>query len=102
MNNSIPFFNIIRLPEGKETEVLEVWKKISDFMEASEGCISTRLHRNLDNPRLLINNAHFADVASFVNLTNQPEFLELSAQLTELGVEREAGIYEVIHTFSKE
>ncbi len=101
MNQPVPFFNIIRIPAGKETEVLEVWIKISNYMEASEGCVSTRLHRNLKTPSLLINNACFTSMEAFVELTKKDEFQALSQQLSDLGVEREAGVYEVVHAFEQ-
>lgn len=102
MSDRVPFFNIIRLPEGKEEEAMAAWKEISDLMEAQPSCLSTRLHRNKRNPSLLINNAIYTSEEEFLSIVKSPEFQALSQVLTDLGVEREAGVYEVISSFTKD
>jgi quinol monooxygenase YgiN len=102
MSTPVTFFNIIRVPEGKESETLAVWKEISDLMEASSSCLSTKLHRNRRNPHLLINYAQFTSTEAFIELSKIEQFRVLSKLLTDLGVEREAGVYDVISTFTKD
>ncbi len=95
------FFNIIRAPEGKEEEVLKAWKAISDLMEALPGCLSTKLHRSRNKPRLFINYARFSSEEAFLASVRSEDFQKLSKVLSELGVEREAGLYDVVHSFGQ-
>lgn len=99
MDDAVTFFNIIRVPDGKAGKTLAAWRAISDLMERSEGCLSTKLHQNRQTPSLLINYARFSDTESFFRLSQTTAFLELSQRLTDLGVEREAGVYDVLHSF---
>ena len=101
MDNYETFFNIITIPKGKEDETIDIWTQISNFMEKSEGCISTKLHRNRRDPNLLINYAKFRNMDDFMALTTAEEFKSLSQQLTDLGVERVAGVYDVLHSFDE-
>jgi quinol monooxygenase YgiN len=93
------FINIITVPEGREEETLEAWRAISDLMEASEHCLSTKLHQHRKNPRLLVNYAIHPSMEAFLEISRSPEFIALSARLTELGVERVPGVYDIIHGF---
>ena len=95
------FFNIIRVPAGKEEETLAAWQAISDYMEAAPGCIATKLHRNRQDPHRLINYARFTDMPAFMQLTQDSEFTRLSQVLTDLGVEREAGVFDVLSSFGE-
>ena len=74
---------------------------ISDYMENSEGCLSTKLHRNRRDPRMLINYAKFRSMDDFMALTQTDRFQTLSQKLTVLGVERVAGTYDVVHSFGE-
>lgn len=102
MNEYETFFNIITLPEENQDEAISVWRAISDLLEKSDGCLSTKLHRNRQNQRLLINYAKFKSMDAFKALSATPEFEELSNRLTELGVERTAGTYDVLHSFGEQ
>lgn len=101
MENAVPFFNVIHIPKETESEALEVWRKISDMMEKSDGCLSTCLHRNLKKPGMYINYAVHPSLDDFLELSKSEEFQALSQKLIDLGVKREAGVYEVVHSFSK-
>ena len=70
-------------------------------MENSEGCLSTKLHRNRRDPRMLINYAKFRSMDDFMALTQTDRFQTLSQKLTVLGVERVAGTYDVVHSFGE-
>lgn len=99
MSSHHTFFNVITIPEGKEDETLSAWHAIGEFMEAQEGFLGSMLYRNARDPRLLINHGRYASVESFMACVKNPEFQRLSRVLTELGVERTAGLYEQIRAF---
>lgn len=46
--NSVVLINTFEVPQGKEAETLESWKKSRDFLKTQPGYISTRLHQNID------------------------------------------------------
>ncbi len=99
MSEPVTFFNIIRIPEDKTEEAFAVWKQISDFMEASDGCLSTKLHRSRRDPTRFINYAIHPSEEAFVELSKSEGFQSLSKQLIALGVEREASLYDIAHAF---
>lgn len=99
MSEPVTFFNIIRIPQDKTAEAFAVWKQISDLMEASDGCISTKLHRSQRDSTRYINYAIHPSEQAFIQVSKAPEFQQLSKQLVDLGVEREASLYDVVHAF---
>lgn len=102
MSEPVTFFNIIRIPENKTREAFLVWKQISDFMESSDDCVSTKLHQSRRDPTRYINYAIHPSEEAFARASQSEEFQRLSKQLIELGVEREASLYDVVHSFEEE
>ena len=86
-------FDIIRIPEDKTDEAFAVWKQISDFKEASDDCVSTKLHRSRRDSTRFINYAIHPSEEAFERASQAEEFQRLSKRLVELGVEREASLY---------
>ncbi len=99
MNDNHTFFNVITIPEGKEEEALEAWKAVGRYMETQEGFLGSMLYRNRRNPRMLINHGRYASEETFLKSVKSDEFQALSQRLTDLGVERVAGLYDAVHAF---
>lgn len=93
------FFNVITLPEGKEDEAFEAWKAVGRYMETQEGFVGSTLYRNQRNPRMLINHGTYVSTETFLASVKSKEFEALSQKLTDLGVERIAGLYDAVHSF---
>ncbi len=93
------FFNLITLPEGKEEESFLAWQAVGRFMEGQPGFIGSTLYRDRRAPRMLINHGAYTDVESFVRVLRSPEFETLSQKLTDLGVLRDAGLYDEVESF---
>jgi heme-degrading monooxygenase HmoA len=99
MNEHHTFFNVITLPEGKEKDAFEAWKAVGRFMETQEGFLGSMLYRNRKNPRMLINHGRYSSEEAFLTSVRSEEFQALSQRLTDLGVERIAGLYDAVHAF---
>ena len=97
--NEHTFFNVITLPEGDEAAALEAWAAIGVFMEAQDGFLGSTLYRNRQNPKMLINKGRYTSEESFLACVRNPEFQKLSQVLTDLGVERTAGLYDESRSF---
>lgn len=93
------FFNLITLPEGDDTPALEAWAAVGNWMENQAGFLGSTLYRNRQNPKMLINKGRFDSEAAFVASVRNPEFQALSQKLTDLGVERVAGLYDTVRDF---
>jgi len=93
------FYNVITLPEGDETEALAAWAAVGEFMEIQPGFIGSTLYRNKMNPKMLINKGLYETEESFVACVKSEEFQRLLQKLTDLGVERIAGLYDEVRVF---
>lgn len=99
MSKHHTFFNVITVPQGKEEETLAAWRAVGVFMEQQEGFLGSMLYRNMRESNILINHGRYSNVESFMACVKSPEFQRLSQVLTDLGVERIAGLYEQVHAF---
>ena len=95
------FFNVINLPEGDESEAMKAWAAIGDYMVKQPGFIGSTLYRNQRDPKMLINKGLYKSVESFMVCVKSPEFERLSQKLTDLGVERNAGLYDELKSFGE-
>ena len=93
------FFNVITLAEDTQDEAFEAWIAVGEWMETREGFLGSTLYRNRRNPMMLINHGRYADVEAFMAAVQSPEFQALSQRLTDLGVERSAGLYDTVRSF---
>ena len=99
MSETHVFFNVIQFPEGKEDEAFAAWVAIGEYMEKQEGFIGSTLYRNRRDPRMLINQGRYTTQEAFLASVQNPEFQRLSQKLTDLGVERTAGLYDSVQSF---
>ena len=61
------FFNVITLPEKNESEVMQAWAAIGEFMVKQPGFLGSTLYRNRRNPKILINKGRYDSEESFMN-----------------------------------
>ncbi len=93
------FFNVITFPDGDETDALQAWREIGKFMENQTGFLGSTLYRNRRNTKMLINKGRYDSQESFMACVQNEEFQRLSQVLTDLGVERVAGLYDEVEEF---
>ncbi len=93
------FYNIITLPEGDDTDALKAWAAVGEFMEKQPGFIGSTLYRNRTAQRTLINKGLYETEESFMACVKKTEFQKLSQVLTDLGVERVAGLYDEVKQY---
>ena len=93
------FFNVITFPEGDDTEVLQAWAAIGEYMVKQPGFLGSTLYRNRNNTKLFINKGRYDSEDSFMNCVKSEEFNRLSQKLTDLGVKRIAGLYDEVTIF---
>ena len=94
------FFNVITFPDDKEEEAFKAWQAIGLFMTKQSGFIGSTLYRNQNNHRMLINKGRYESKESFLASIQNTEFQRLSQVLTDLGVERNAGLYDEVESFA--
>ncbi|MEM8673611.1 MAG: antibiotic biosynthesis monooxygenase family protein [Cyanobacteria bacterium P01_G01_bin.67] len=95
----LTFFNVITLPEGDDSEALKAWAAIGEYMVQQSGFLGSTLYRNRRNPKMLINKGRYDSEESFMNCVKSEEFNRLSQKLTDLKVERIAGLYDEVKVF---
>lgn len=95
------FFNVITFPEGNDTAAFKAWQAIGNFMMKQPGFIGSTLYKNRRNPKMLINKGRYESQEAFLACVQNPEFQQLSQVLTDLGVERTAGLYDEVESFGE-
>ncbi len=98
--SDVIFYNIIHLPEGDDSDALAAWSAVGDWMEKQDGFLGSTLYRNKMNPKTLINRGRYSSEEAFMASVKNPEFQALSQKLNDLGVKREAGLYDVVKSFA--
>jgi len=93
------FFNVITLPEGDETEALQAWAAVGEFMVKQPGFLGSTLYRNRSNPKMLINKGRYDSEEAFISSVKSEDIQQLSQKLTDLGVQRTAGLYDEVKEF---
>ena len=93
------FFNVITFPEGDDTAAFEAWQAIGNFMTQQPGFLGSTLYRNRRNPKMLINKGRYESEEAFLACVKNNDFQQLSQVLTDLGVERVAGLYDEVEEF---
>ena len=93
------FFNVITLPEGDDDAALSAWAAVGKWMEQQPGFLGSTLYRNRMNPKMLVNKGRYESEEAFMASVRSPDFQALSQKLTDLGVERVAGLYDNVRNF---
>ncbi len=65
----------------------------------AHNALGSTLYRNRQNPKMLINKGRYDSEGAFMASVRNPEFQALSQKLTDLGVERIAGLYDTVRDF---
>lgn len=94
------FFNVITFPDGDDSAAFSAWQAIGEFMTQQPGFVGSTLYRNRRNPKMLINKGRYESQEAFLECVQNPEFVRLSQVLTDLGVERTAGLYDAVEEFA--
>mgnify|MGYP000542498689 FL=1 len=95
------FFNVITFPDGDDAAAFQAWQAIGKFMEQQPGFLGSTLYRNRRNPKMLINKGRYESQEAFMECVQNKEFQRLSEVLTDLGVERTAGLYDEVEEFGQ-
>ena len=95
------FFNVITFPDGDESAAFKAWQAVGNFMTGQPGFLGSTLYRNRRNPKMLINKGRYESEESFMACVKNEEFQRLSQVLTDLGVERVAGLYDEMEVFGE-
>ena len=93
------FFNVIRLPDGDDGAALEAWAAVGEWMQDQDGFLGSTLYRNRMDQKMLINKGRYETEEAFMASVRNPDFQALSQRLTDLGVERVAGLYDNVRDF---
>lgn len=93
------FFNVIHLPDGDDNAALEAWAAVGEWMQRQSGFIGSTLYRNRMDPKMLINKGRYESEEAFMASVRSSDFQALSQKLTDLGVERVAGLYDNVRDF---
>lgn len=101
MSEHHTFFNVITFPEGNDEEAFAAWVAIGEYMETQKGFIGSTLFRNRRDPKMLINQGWYTTQEDFMASVQSEQFQALSQKLTDLGVERIAGLYDEVRSFGK-
>ncbi len=95
------FFNVITFPDGDDKAAFEAWQAIGKFMTQQPGFLGSTLYSNRRNAKMLINRGRYESSEAFMKCVQNPEFQQLSQVLTDLGVERTAGLYDEVEQFGE-
>lgn len=95
--SNVVLINPFEVPEGKEDEALQMWKRAADFMRQQPGFISTKLHKAITpNARFhLVNVAEWETVEHFQSVSNNAEFQRIIAGSME-AYPHYPGLYQAI------
>jgi heme-degrading monooxygenase HmoA len=81
---SVVFINCFEVPVGRETQFLDLWQQIDDYMCGKDGFQWRKLHRSLDDEARL----RYVNVAGW-DSAEQPGWQEFPALPALYAVERE-------------
>ncbi len=95
------FFNVITFPDGDDSAAFKAWQAIGKFMTQQPGFVGSTLYRNRRDPKMLINKGRYESQEAFMACIQNAEFQQLSQVLTDLGVERIAGLYDEVEEFGE-
>ena len=82
---------------GRETEVVEVFRKLTEESRREPGCLMYQVHQHKDEPRLILVYEQYKDEAALEAHRNSPHFQEYARkQLPTLGERIEGNLYRPI------
>ena len=87
----------VKLPPGKQDEVLNLMKERARFMATQPGFISVNLHRSMDGSHV-VNYVQWQDAEHLAAAHNAPEFRKKWQRFGQIADEIEPCLYEVVFT----
>ena len=65
--SAVTVINSFEVPAGRESEFLELWKKVNAYMQRKPGYLANKLHRAIapDAPFQFVHVAQWASMAHF-------------------------------------
>ena len=97
--SNIVLINPFEVPEGKEEEALQMWKRAADFLRQQPGFISTKLHKAIvSSARFhLVNVAEWETAEHFQAASKSAEFQSIVEGSME-AYPHYPSLYQVIET----
>src|SRR5579871_6775359 len=86
----------VKLPPGKQDEVLNLMKERARFMATQPGFISINLHRSKDGSHV-VNYVQWRNADQLAAAHHSPEFRKKWPRFGELVQEIEPCLYDVVH-----
>jgi heme-degrading monooxygenase HmoA len=87
----------VKLPPGKQNEVLDLMKERARFMKTQPGFVSINLHRSQDGSHV-VNYIQWKNAEQLSAAHKSPEFRKKWPRFGEIAEEIEPCLYEVVHT----
>ena len=87
----------VKLPPGKQNEVLDLMKERARFMKTQPGFVSINLHRSQDGSHV-VNYIQWKNADQLSAAHHSPEFRKKWPRFGEIAEEIEPCLYEVVHT----
>jgi heme-degrading monooxygenase HmoA len=95
-NGIVTQITTVKLPPGKQDEVLELMKERARFMATQPGFVSINLHRSQDGTHV-VNYIQWTDAKKLSAAHHSPEFRKKWPRFGEIAEEIEPCLYEVVH-----
>jgi heme-degrading monooxygenase HmoA len=87
----------VKLPAGKQDEVLDLMKERARFMASQPGFVSINLHRSRNGGHV-VNYIQWNDADTLATAHHSPEFRKKWPRFGEIAEEIEPCLYDLIHT----
>src|SRR5579871_4697260 len=87
----------VKLPPGKQDEVLNLMKERARFMATQPGFISVNLHRSKDGSHV-VNYVQWQNAEQLAAAHHAPEFRKKRPRFAHIAEELEPGLYDVVFT----
>ena len=96
-NGIVTQITTVKLPPGKQDEVLELMKERARFMAGQPGFVSVSLHRSEDGSHV-VNYVQWTDAKKLSAAHHAPEFRKKWPRFGEITEEIEPCLYELVHS----
>jgi heme-degrading monooxygenase HmoA len=96
-NGIVTQITTVKLPPGKQDEVLELMKERARFMATQPGFVSINLHRSQDGTHV-VNFIQWTDAQKLSAAHHSPEFRKKWPRFGEIAEQIDPCLYEVVHS----
>jgi heme-degrading monooxygenase HmoA len=95
-NSVVTQITTVKLPRGKQDEVLDLMTERARFMSTQPGFVSVALHRSKDGSHI-VNYIQWHDADTLEAAHRSPEFRKKWPRFGEIAEEIEPYLYDVVH-----